>query len=111
MNKLVKYLGDPYPLRTKPLFWKMGAIWPINKTRPDHWVSYAIVHENWKLVANYDLSYMELYSITVDAYEKNDLNEEYIEVTNNLIDQIKEWQKSLPVKPSVKLFSKERQNI
>jgi arylsulfatase A-like enzyme len=103
--------GKAYPSRTKALFWKMNGSWPINKNRPDHWVSYAIVHEKWKLVGNEDMSYVELYDIAADVYEKNDLKDENIEVVDNLIDQIEEWQKSLPEKPDEKLFSEERQNL
>ena len=42
----------------KPLFWKMRSAWPIRKTQPYHWVSYAVVHENWKLLTNRDSSYV-----------------------------------------------------
>lgn len=103
--------GEVYPSRTKPLFWKMNASWPINKNRPDHWVSYAIVDQYWKLVANQDLSYVELYDIAKDVYEKNDLKEENAEIVSSLIQQIQDWQKSLPEGPSEKLFSKERQEL
>lgn len=103
--------GETYPKRTKPLFWKMGASWPANKNNPDHWVSYAIVDEQWKLVANNDLSYVELYDIANDVSEKNDLKEQNTNVVSNLKNKIIEWQKTLPKKPSEKLFSKERQNL
>jgi len=103
--------GQAYPLRTQPLFWKMNASWPANKNRPDHWVSYAVLDQNWKLVANQDLSYVELYDIAKDVYEKNDLKKENTEVVSHLIKQIRDWQKSLPEGPSEKLFSKERQEL
>ncbi|NND07631.1 MAG: sulfatase-like hydrolase/transferase [Saprospiraceae bacterium] len=103
--------GNPYPSRTKPLFWKMGGNWPINERKPDHWVSYAVVDENWKLVANRDLSYVELYDITQDVYEENDLKEENTFTVSNLIEQIRGWKNTLPGGASTKLFSKERQNL
>ncbi|MGK0187817.1 MAG: arylsulfatase A-like enzyme, partial [Verrucomicrobiales bacterium] len=52
--------------RKKPLFWKFPSAWPAPKNRPDHWVSSAVVHQQWKLVANRDLSHAELYRITDD---------------------------------------------
>ena len=111
ISQVPTLLGNPYPLRTKPLFWKMNGSWPINPHKPDHWVSYAVVHQNWKLVANEDLSYVKLYDIAADIYEKNDLKQEMSEVVNNLVDQIKEWQRSLPDKPAEKLFSAERKEL
>lgn len=103
--------GKSYPSRSKPLFWKMEGAWPVDERRLDHWVSYAIVDQNWKLVANRDLSYVELYDIATDVFEENDLKDEKIEVVADLVDQIREWQKSLPAKPSKKLFSAERQGL
>lgn len=111
ISQLSTLLGEPYPLRTKPLFWKMDSVWPINKNKPDHWVSYAIVEKNWKLVANHDLSYVELYDITADVFEEYDLKGKHTEVAKDLLDHITEWQKSLPAQPSEKLFSAERQKL
>lgn len=111
ISQVATLTGQPYPLRTKPLFWKMNSAWPINDRKPDHWVSYAIVDQHWKLVANNDLSYVELYDIAQDVYEKNDLKEINVDIAKGLIEQIREWQKSLPEKPNQKLFSAERQNL
>lgn len=111
ISQVSTLMGKPYPSRTKPLFWKMGASWPASKNKPDHWVSYAIVDKNWKLVANEDLSYVELYDIAADVYEKNDLKDGHKELVEGLIGQIQDWQKTLPEKPSEKLFSKERQTM
>ena len=58
-----------------------------------------------------DLSYVELYDIAADVYEKNDLKEAHIEIVEKLIAQIEEWKNGLPEKPSEKLFSKERINF
>uniref|UniRef100_UPI00404815E5 sulfatase family protein n=1 Tax=Mariniflexile sp. TaxID=1979402 RepID=UPI00404815E5 len=109
ISQLSTLLGQEYPLRTKPLFWKYDSSWPAKKNAPDHWVSYAIVDQNWKLVANNDLSYFELYDIVEDVYEKNDIKGELADISKKLITKIKEWQKELPESPNEKLFSKERQ--
>ena len=111
ISQVTTLQGKEYTSRTKPLFWKMDGSWPIDQKNPDHWVSYAIVKDTWKLVANTDLSYVELYDIASDVYEKKDVKEEQKEVVQNLIKEIKKWQKTLPKKPNNKLFSKERENI
>ena len=111
MSQVTTLQGKEYTSRTKPLFWKMDGSWPINQKKPNHWVSYTIVKDTWKLVANTDLSYVELYDIASDVYEKKDVKEEQKEVVQNLIIEIEKWQKTLPKKPNNKLFSKERENI
>ncbi|MDW5290129.1 sulfatase [Formosa sp. PL04] len=111
ISQVATLKGKQYPSRTKPLFWKMGGSWHINQQKPDHWVSYAVVDQTWKLVANKDLSYVELYDIAADVYEKKDLKDENKDVVENLIEKIEAWQKTLPEKPSEKLFSLERQSL
>jgi N-acetylgalactosamine-6-sulfatase len=86
----------------------MGASWPAPKNRSDHWVSYAVLDQNWKLVANEDLNYYELYDIVNDVYEKVDLKETNTDVVENLINKIMEWKNGLPEKPDKRLFSSER---
>ena len=78
---------------------------------PNHWVSYAIVDQQWKLVANKDLSYVELYNISEDIFEKKNLKENHPKIVNSLIEKIKNWQNTLPEKPNKKLFSKGRTSI
>ncbi|GAA3651539.1 sulfatase family protein [Flavivirga jejuensis] len=111
ISQVSTLFGEPYPLRIKPLFWKIGASRSVNKENSDHWASYAIVDQRWKLVANHDLSYVELYDIVTDTYEKNDLKEGNVLVVTDLKNKIKEWKKTLPEKPNKKLFSKERKEL
>ena len=101
-------LGKPTTTRSKPLFWKMQSAWPIPKTRPYHWVSYAIVHENWKLLTNRDASYSELYDIAADPFEKMELAENKSEVVRQLMRKLDQWKATLPESPSGDVFSKER---
>ena len=75
---------------------------------PYHWVSYAVVIEPWKLVANRDLSYVELYDLVADPLEKNDLKEKHPGTVKGLTQMIAEWQKTLPESPASHLFSSER---
>ncbi|MCM8531601.1 MAG: sulfatase-like hydrolase/transferase, partial [Lentisphaeraceae bacterium] len=96
------------PKRTKPLFWKIGATWPIKKSKPDHWASYAVAHQEWKLLTNKDSSYVELYNIVSDPFEKNDLKKSQPEAVKTLLKKLKTWQETLPVKPTGNVFSKFR---
>ena len=102
-------LGTPSTTRDKPLFWKMQSAWPIRKSRPYHWVSYAVVHDHWKLLTNRDASYWELYDIVADPLEKSDLKQANDKVVRQLMQQLSQWQETLPAEPEGDVFSKERQ--
>jgi len=101
-------MGKASATRTKPLFWKMQSAWPIQKPRPYHWVSYVVVHENWKLLTNRDSSYIELYHLAADPYEKTDLKEDKPQVLQRLLQHLDRWKATLPKKPSGDVFSNER---
>ncbi|MGI9243374.1 MAG: sulfatase family protein, partial [Verrucomicrobiales bacterium] len=103
--------GKPFEKREKPLFWKMGGAWPAPKMRPDHWCAFAVVDENWKLVSNSDGSYVELYDIAKDVYEKQDLKEAEPELAAQLLAKIEQWKSTLPEKPTGDVFSKERAEL
>jgi len=95
-------------VREKPLFWKSQAPWPAPKSKPHHWVSWAVVDQNWKLVANRDVSHVELYDIAADPLEEADLSEEKPEVVTQLLATLEEWKATLPDKPTGDVFSAER---
>lgn len=101
-------LGSEKSKREKPLFWKMASAWPAQKTKPFHWVSWAVVDQNWKLLVNKDFSHWELYDIAADPLEKRDLNEEQPEVVKQLLQKLTAWKATLPAKPTGDVFSKER---
>ena len=108
VSQLATLKGQTYPSRTKPLFWKYPSRWPASRSNPDHWVSFAVVDRTWKLVTNYDLSYVELYDIASDPYEKNDLKGQHPEIVKQLHNELEAWQKTLPAKPVGDVFSAER---
>ncbi len=108
ISQVATLLGKPTSMRSKPLFWKMRSAWPIPKSRPYHWVSYAIVHENWKLATNQDATYSELYDIAADPYEKTDLADAKPDVVAKLCQQIDQWKATIPGKPTGDVFSAER---
>tara|TARA_B110000037_G_C17108940_1_gene501029 strand:- start:823 stop:2205 length:1383 start_codon:yes stop_codon:yes gene_type:complete len=108
VSQVATLKGKPVPERNKPLFWKFNSSWPAQKSKPDHWVSYAIVDSHWKLVTNQDGSYVELYDIAKDPYEKADLKEDRPQVMKQLRRKLTDWQASLPAKPTGDVFSEER---
>lgn len=108
ISQLATLKGEKKKQRQKPLFWKMKSAWPAKKTKPDHWVSYAVVDQNWKLVTNNDSSYWELYEITEDPYEKHDLKQKNPDAVARLLKEIAQWKTTLPAKPDQSLFSAER---
>jgi len=91
--------GSPTQSRETPLFWKIGAAWPPNPKCPDHWVSWAVLKDRWKLVGNQDLSYLELFDIAEDVGESNNLKEDQIQVAEEMLSELKQWQSTLPEKP------------
>lgn len=108
VSQVAVLMGNKKPLREKPLFWKMNSRWPPSSRQPYHWVSYAIVHQNWKLVCNKDASYVELFDIVKDPFEKNDLKDGHPEVVKRLLDELEQWRATLPAKPTGNVFSAER---
>jgi N-acetylgalactosamine-6-sulfatase len=108
VSQVAALLGNQVAVRSKPLFWKMNSRWPIQKARPYHWVSYAVVHENWKLVTNRQSSYLELYDIIADPYEKVDVKQQNPAAVKRLVAELETWKKTIPTKPSGSVFSIER---
>jgi len=107
-SQVAALMGKGSSTRAKPLFWKMQSAWPIQKARPHHWVSYAVVHEKWKLVANRDSTYVELFDFVSDPYERTDLKEQEPQVVKKLLKQLTAWQATLPARPTGDVFSEER---
>jgi N-acetylgalactosamine-6-sulfatase len=101
-------MGEGNAQREKPLFWKIHGAWPPQKAKPYHWVSYAIVQDTWKLVANEDASYLELYDIVTDPYEKTDLRDSEPGMVTELLEALTRWKTTLPVEPDASCFSAER---
>ena len=108
ISQLSTLRGEVSPFREKPLFWKMAGNWSKRKTQPYHWVSYAVVYENWKLLTNQDDSYSELYELATDPYERTDVKEQNPDVVPRLRKQIDQWKATLPKTPSGDVFSIER---
>ncbi|TWU39956.1 Arylsulfatase [Novipirellula aureliae] len=110
VSQVAQLQGQPKPGRDKPLFWKMAGRGDGRRGNSFHWVSYCVVDQNWKLLANENSTYFELYDIVADPFEKTNLVEQQPEVTERLFEKLKQWQSSLPAKPDAKNFSSLREN-
>ena len=88
--------------------WKYPSAWPARESKPDQWVSYAVMDQTWKLVTNQDASYVELYDIGTDLYEKQDLKTRHPTQVGKLLAKLEDWKKTLPAKPAGNVFSTER---
>ena len=108
VSQVAALMGQSTATREKPLFWKMVSRWPPSNTRPHHWVSYAVVERSWKLVSNRDGSYVELFDIASDPYEKEDRKDREPKIVQQLLERIDAWKATLPAQPTGEVFSAER---
>ncbi len=110
VSQVAALKGQEAPLRAKPLFWKFPSKWPASSRAPFHWASYAVMHQNWKLLASHDSGYIELYDIAQDPLETEDLKQARPEVVRQLIAELDAWKESLPNEPTGNVFSAERKS-
>jgi arylsulfatase A-like enzyme len=90
-------LQGPAQPRTKPLFWE----WRFNIVGHP-WTQSPILAVRsgpWKLLVNPDGSRVELYSISQDPGETDNVADEHSDVVADLRAQVLAWQKSLPPGP------------
>lgn len=91
--------------RSKPLFWRISAPWPAHESKPDHWVSYVVVDQQWKLCFSRDFSYFELFDLETDPFEKKNFAEKETKVVTSLRKKLDNWLSSLPERPTGDVFS------
>jgi len=78
--------------RTKPLFWE----WRFPKENSNHWAQGAVRKGDWKLLFNEKIKREELYHISKDPFEKNNLAERNEQHVSELKSLWKNWKKELP---------------
>jgi N-acetylgalactosamine-6-sulfatase len=83
----------------------MSAPWPANQAKPDHWVAYAVVSEQWKLVLNKDQTHVELFDLVNDPLESSDLAAKNLETVKRMKNLLRKWLSSIPAKPTGNVFS------
>ena len=107
VSQLATLKGKQTVGRDRPLFWKMAG---GRAPRKDfyHWVAFATVDRNWKLLTTKDQSYSELYDIVADPLEKQDLADSKPELVKQLNASILSWIETLPDSPSGPVFSELR---
>ena len=106
ISQLATLKGEKSPLREKPLFWKRQMIGKGAGTGAD----YAILDGKWKLLASINSDVVELYDVSIDPYEKNDVQVAHPERVSELVKKLEAWKGTLPAHPDPKCFSKERGN-
>lgn len=98
--------GEAYN-REKAIYWD----WRYAFNQPYFWPSAAIQENNWKLLTNKKMKRTELYDISTDWAEENDVAAEHPEKVKALTEKIEIFQKTLPENPPANTFSKERETL
>jgi N-acetylgalactosamine-6-sulfatase len=84
--------------RRQPIMWEWRfrvAGYPFH-----HSPMLAIRSENWKLLMNPDRSRLELYDVTADRLELNNLVARHPDIVRQLAPRLVEWQATLPTGPA-----------
>ncbi len=105
MSQLSQLQGDVKDGRSRALFWRMQGRGKPGQSNSFHWVEYCIVDQNWKLVSDEALAYVELYDIVADPYEEKDVQNSHPEVVVQLKQKLAVWKSTLPATPDPVNFS------
>ncbi len=102
-NLLAAWEGKPFR-RSRPIFWD----WNGTNRPPTNWARWAILDGDWKLLTNNDGSRIELYDLSMDRPEANDLSPESPQRVKQLAAQLEAWKTSLPKELPAECISKKR---
>lgn len=93
--------------RKNAIYWQ----WLFPKINSHHWQTAGIQEDNWKLLINEDTGIKELYDISVDWAEQQNLITQFPKKAGILETKIKQWEKTLPDQPNESCFSDQRIEI
>ncbi|MCK5175971.1 MAG: N-acetylgalactosamine 6-sulfate sulfatase (GALNS), partial [Planctomycetes bacterium] len=85
----------------KPIFWE----W-LGGGKPHAWPKKAVISGEWKLIGDDETT--ELYNLTDDQTEQNNLAIAHPEIAAKLSEMWDQWKTTLPTKPNPKCLSKTR---
>jgi arylsulfatase A-like enzyme len=91
--------GTPLAQRNAPLFWEYGrndTSFGYPKTPGDKSPNVAMRDGQWKLLVNADGTDAQLYDLSTDPAEKQNLADQQTERTTDLTRRALAWRKSLP---------------
>jgi arylsulfatase A-like enzyme len=92
--------GVRVPSRERPLMWEYGRnakFFGYPKLPDDRSPNLAIRDGYWKLLVNADGENAELYDLSKDPSEANNVVAENVEVATRLITDVLKWRKSMPL--------------
>jgi arylsulfatase A-like enzyme len=83
--------------RTKPLFWEWRfPLVDTNSSQTNSWPQGAVRDGEWKLVFNEKINRFELYNISNDIFEKDNLAQANQKKINKMYELWKNWKATLP---------------
>lgn len=93
--------------RKKAIYWN----WRFSSNRTDFWPSAGIQEKNWKLLTNEKLKRTELYDISTDWAEQQDVSAENSERVIAMMEKLHAFEATIPTTPPSNCFSKERDSL
>ncbi|MDW5289711.1 sulfatase-like hydrolase/transferase [Formosa sp. PL04] len=98
--------GESYH-RVKPIYWD----WRFPSNQTDFWPSAGIQEANWKLLTNEKLNRTELYNISNDWAEQNDVSAENPERVVAMMEKLHTFEVTLPTSAPDNCFSEKRATL
>ena len=92
--------GEPVQ-RSKPLYWEWRGT-----AGGENWPRLSIRKGDWKLLTNYEGTVQRLYNIRANRIEENDSSSYYIELVNELFQDLLDWKATLPAEPDPNCIQK-----